>query len=162
MKFNAVISALVAISLTAAGPAFGTPADGRPFKDSDGRVIDPANYPDGGYGGQRPQRERRGDMKPFTDSDGRVIDPRNYPDGGYGRGYRGDRRDGVRGAGPDHRFYRGDRLPPEYRHRNYVIEDWRGHHLSAPPRGYQWVQSGGDYLLVAIATGVILQILLNN
>ncbi len=40
--------------------------------------------------------------------------------------------------------------------------DRRGHHLSAPPRGYHWVQSGSDYILVAIATGVILNLLLNN
>ena len=67
-----------------------------------------------------------------------------------------------RGAGPNHDFRRGDRLPVEYRHRQYVVDDWRGHNLSAPPRGYHWVQTGGDYVLVAIATGVILQFLLNN
>jgi Ni/Co efflux regulator RcnB len=71
------------------------------------------------------------------------------------------RRD-ERGAGPDHSFYRGARLPGEYRNRQYVVDDWRGHRLSAPPRGYQWVQTGGDYVLVAIATGIILQLLLNN
>jgi Ni/Co efflux regulator RcnB len=70
--------------------------------------------------------------------------------------------DAHRGAGPNHEFYRGDRLASEYRHPNYVVDDWRGHHLSAPPRGYHWVQSGGDYILVAIATGVIMQLLLNN
>jgi Ni/Co efflux regulator RcnB len=43
-----------------------------------------------------------------------------------------------------------------------VVDDWRNHHLSAPPRGYHWVQVGGDYVLVAIATGIILQLLLNN
>ena len=67
-----------------------------------------------------------------------------------------------RGAGPDHRWHRGDRLPPEYRHRNYVVDDWREHHLDAPPRGYHWVQTGGDYVLAAIATGVILKIVLGN
>lgn len=72
-----------------------------------------------------------------------------------------DRRD-ERGAGPEHRLHRGDRLPPEYRSRSYVVDDWRGHRLSAPPRGYHWVQVGGDYVLVAIATGVILQLLLGN
>ncbi|CAN5789662.1 hypothetical protein BH11PSE8_BH11PSE8_08140 [soil metagenome] len=72
------------------------------------------------------------------------------------RGYNG------RGAGPDHRFYRGGYLPPEYRGRQYVVDDWRGHRLSAPPRGYHWVQSGGDYILVAIATGIIASILLNQ
>jgi Ni/Co efflux regulator RcnB len=73
-----------------------------------------------------------------------------------------DQRWAQRGAGPNHDFRRGDRLPMEYRHRNYVVDDWRGHHLSAPPRGYHWVQSGGDYILVAIASGLILQILLNQ
>ena len=67
-----------------------------------------------------------------------------------------------RGAGPEHSFYRGGRLPTEYRGRQYVVDDWRGHHLSAPPRGYHWVQAGGDYVLAAIATGVIASILLNQ
>jgi Ni/Co efflux regulator RcnB len=69
---------------------------------------------------------------------------------------------GPRGAGPDHQFYRGGRLPAPYRSNQYVVNDWRGHNLSAPPRGYHWVQTGGDYVLVAIATGIILQLLLNN
>ncbi len=72
-----------------------------------------------------------------------------------------DRRD-ERGAGPNHAFHRGDRLPPEYRNRQYVVNNWREHRLSAPPRGYQWVQTGGDYVLVAIGTGIILQLLLGN
>jgi Ni/Co efflux regulator RcnB len=67
-----------------------------------------------------------------------------------------------RGAGPNHSFYKGERLPMQYRGNQYVVDDWRGHRLSAPPRGYHWVQSGSDYLLVAIATGIILQLLLNN
>jgi Ni/Co efflux regulator RcnB len=67
-----------------------------------------------------------------------------------------------RGAGPDRSFRQGGRLPPEYRGRQFVVDDWRGHRLSAPPRGYHWVQNGGDYLLVAITTGVILQLLLSN
>jgi Ni/Co efflux regulator RcnB len=67
-----------------------------------------------------------------------------------------------RGAGPDHNFHRGGRLPNEYRNRQYVVDDWREHHLSAPPRGYHWVQTGADYVLVAIATGVIAQLLLGQ
>jgi Ni/Co efflux regulator RcnB len=83
---------------------------------------------------------------------------RNSRNDRYGRP--DSRYQAGRGAGPGHNFYRGDRLPWEYRQRTYVVEDWRGHHLSAPPRGYHWVQAGGDYVLVAIATGVILQLLL--
>ena len=78
--------------------------------------------------------------------------------------YRGDDRrgDDRRGAGPDHNWRRGDRLPAQYRSHQYVVDDWRGHRLSAPPRGYQWVQNGGDYVLVAIATGVIASLILNH
>jgi Ni/Co efflux regulator RcnB len=68
-----------------------------------------------------------------------------------------------RGAGPDHDWYRGSYVPREYRGRNYVVDDWRAHHLYAPPAGYHWVQApGGDYVLAAIATGLIASILLNH
>lgn len=66
------------------------------------------------------------------------------------------------GAGPQHAFHRGGRLPSYYHEPQYVVDDWRGHHLSAPPRGYHWVQTGDDFVLVAIATGIILQLMLNH
>ena len=69
---------------------------------------------------------------------------------------------GRHGAGPQHNWVRGSRIPPQYRTRHYVVNDWRGHRLAPPPRGYHWVQNGGDYLLVAIATGVIAQLILSN
>ncbi len=75
---------------------------------------------------------------------------------------RGPEMHGQRGAGPNHNWYRGERVPPQYRSHHYVVNDWRGHHLSAPPRGYHWVQNGSDYLLVAIATGVIAQLILSQ
>jgi len=95
----------------------------------------------------------------------RGYDNRGYDNRGEYRnyGYReGGYRGQGRGVGPSHSWYRGDRMPYEYRTRHYVVDDWRGHHLYAPPRGYQWVQSGGDYLLVAVATGIIASILLNQ
>ena len=73
-----------------------------------------------------------------------------------------DRQDGRRGAGPDHNWVRGSRVPQQYRGYNYVVNDWRGHRLSAPPRGYHWIQNGNDYLLVAIATGVITSLVLGG
>jgi Ni/Co efflux regulator RcnB len=73
-----------------------------------------------------------------------------------------DYRAEARGERPERGWRRGDRLPQEWRHRNYVVDNWRAHHLRQPPRGYEWVQDGGDYLLVAIATGVIAEILLNG
>ncbi|MFT4193988.1 RcnB family protein [Ottowia sp.] len=68
----------------------------------------------------------------------------------------------ARGAGPDHRFHQGQRLPSEWRHQQYVVNDWRAHHLRPPPRGYQWVQVGADYVLIAVATGVIASLILSN
>jgi Ni/Co efflux regulator RcnB len=73
-----------------------------------------------------------------------------------------DYRAEARAARPDGGWRRGDRLPQEWRHRNYVVDDWRAHHLRQPPRGYEWVQDGGDYILVAVATGIIAEILLNG
>jgi len=67
-----------------------------------------------------------------------------------------------RGAGPSQQFHRGDRLSSDFRDKRYVVSDWRGHHLSAPPRGYHWVQTGNDFVLAAIATGVIAEILVNQ
>lgn len=67
-----------------------------------------------------------------------------------------------RGAGPKHNYYKGGYVSREYRQRQYVVNDWRGRHLHAPPRGYQWVQTGGDYVLISISNGLIAQIVLSN
>jgi Ni/Co efflux regulator RcnB len=55
---------------------------------------------------------------------------------------------------------RGGRLPPEYRNRNYVVNDYRAYRLQPPPRGYQWIGVGGEFALAAIATGLIAQIVI--
>jgi len=33
--------------------------------------------------------------------------------------------------------------------------DYHEHHLRAPPRGYEWREVDGNYVLAAVATGVI-------
>jgi len=70
--------------------------------------------------------------------------------------------DRGRGIGPRNDWYRGGYVPAPYRGYSYVVGDWRGHRLSAPPRGYQWIQYGGDYLLIAIGTGLIANIVING
>lgn len=84
---------------------------------------------------------------------------RGLPD----RGRHDDRHRDLadRGAGPRHDLRRGGRLPEEYRHRQYVVDDWRGHRLSPPPRGYQWVQVGGDYVLISTRNGIIANIVID-
>jgi len=49
-----------------------------------------------------------------------------------------------------------------YNNRQYVVDNWRSHRLSAPPRGHHWVQVGNDYVLAAVATGIIANIFLGN
>jgi Ni/Co efflux regulator RcnB len=103
------------------------------------------------------QRDRHGDDRWQNDRrDNRRDDRRdgNSQEGGWGRG--SDFHSGYDGWGPDHNMHRGDRLPSRYRNHQYVVDNYRAHHLSAPPRGHQWVQVGADYLLVAAATGLIV------
>jgi Ni/Co efflux regulator RcnB len=39
--------------------------------------------------------------------------------------------------------------------------DWRTRHLRTPPRGYEWREVNGQYVLAAVATGLIASIILN-
>lgn len=115
-----------------------------------------------------PRRNDGNGRPPGFDQRGPGDDHGRPGNGPRGDGPRGDFHGGPGpdranwGAGPRHDMRRGDRIPPEYRSRQYVVDDWRGHRLTRPPRGYHWVQTGGDYVLVAIASGVIAQILLDN
>jgi len=59
-------------------------------------------------------------------------------------------------------FRRGGRLPHAVRHTHYVVNDWRGHRLAPPPRGHHWVQVGPDYVLAAVATGLIVNLVLSQ
>lgn len=43
---------------------------------------------------------------------------------------------------------RGERLPSEFRSNRYVISNYRTHRLYEPPRGYNWMQVQGKYVLV--------------
>jgi len=113
----------------------------------------------------RSDRGSRGEQQDRRDNDARP--PQRGQNQGRGRNAerqdeRHDERQDERGAGPEHAFHRGGRLPNQYRQNQYVVDDWRGHHLNAPPRGYHWVQTGSDYVLVAITTGIILQLLLSH
>jgi Ni/Co efflux regulator RcnB len=55
----------------------------------------------------------------------------------------------------------GQVLPRAYRQPHFVVNDWSHRRLHTPPRGYHWVSVNGDYVLAAIATGVIMSVLFN-
>ncbi len=40
--------------------------------------------------------------------------------------------------------------------------DWHQHHLRQPPSGYEWVQSGNQFVMVAITTGIIASIIASS
>ncbi|GAB2493630.1 RcnB family protein [Pseudoxanthomonas sangjuensis] len=45
----------------------------------------------------------------------------------------------------------------------YVVNDWGYYGLRRPPHGYYWRRSdAGDFLLVALATGIIADVILNH
>lgn len=142
-KINLTSLTLVAALCLSQGAAWAQPGHGN------GNGRDRGCGPNCERGHDNDRRDHRGNKDRFENG----HDNRRQDMG---------RHDGYRGAGPSRDFYRGDRLPTYYRAPQYVVEDWRGHGLRTPPRGYHWVQTGGDYVLVAIATGIILELLLNR
>jgi len=60
-------------------------------------------------------------------------------------------------------YKKGGTVPRDYRDDRYVVSNWQAEHLREPPRGYHWVRSdNGDFLLVAISTGVITDLMLSH
>jgi Ni/Co efflux regulator RcnB len=108
----------------------------------------------------RTQYERRGDHDARTRYDRRDDRALGNRDARDHERYE-ERRDqysyGARGP----QWHRGGYIPHEYRNRQYVVHDWRSHRLHAPPRGYEWVQVGGDYVLVQMGNGLIAQLVLS-
>lgn len=137
---------VLAMSLAAA-PAM---ADDRDYHDG-GRYGHDDRHDRGGYRGDRYDHHdgyRDGGRRPV------VVERNNYyyrpappprvvyQPYGYERGYRYDR------------YYGGQ---------TYVINDYDRYHVRRPPRGYHWVRDDrGNLIMVAIATGIITDLLLNH
>ncbi len=71
-----------------------------------------------------------------------------------------------------HGYYHGHPMPPaqfsgHYWHhgdhydgsRNYV-SNYQYYGLQQPPSGYEWVQDGSQFVLVAVASGIIADVIL--
>lgn len=85
------------------------------------------------------------------------------PHGGPGGGPRWhEHRHGGDFAWRGHRFAPGRPMPPGFYGPHYRVDDWRGRGLPPPPPGNRWSYINGNYVLVAIATGVITSIILNQ
>jgi Ni/Co efflux regulator RcnB len=64
-------------------------------------------------------------------------------------------------VGPRHVWVRGEHFRPVFG-RPVVVNDWGFYRLRRPPVGYHWVRDGDRFLLVALTTGVIADIMLMN
>jgi Ni/Co efflux regulator RcnB len=51
-------------------------------------------------------------------------------------------------------WHKGARISHDDWNRGAQV-DWHAHHLQSPPRGYEWRQVDGNYVLAAAATGLI-------
>lgn len=80
-------------------------------------AVKPA-HPGGKAPGHAPNAYR-----PAPNMAGKPMHPHGMPPGQAKR----------MGAGPQYNWVKGSRVPPQYRTPHYVVNDWRGHGLKAPP-----------------------------
>jgi Ni/Co efflux regulator RcnB len=76
--------------------------------------------------------------------------------GGHGGNHGGDRGD----------FHRHDEWRKGYHmHKDDWSRgrqvDWRASHLRQPPHGYEWREVDGNYVMAAVATGIIASVIAN-
>lgn len=165
MKMNRLVvagmTALLAFSATAPAFAAGDRDDhdrGRQGWDDRGRGNGHGNGNGHGH-----DRDRRDDRREWRD------DRRNYSNG-YGQGYRDGRQNDRRYYAPPPRVvYRPYGFERGYRYNNYyggpvyVVNDYNRYHLNRPPYGHRWIRDDrGNMLMVAIATGIIADIVFNR
>ncbi|MDB5396117.1 MAG: hypothetical protein JWM91_3623 [Rhodospirillales bacterium] len=85
------------------------------------------------------------------------ADPRDDHHDNYDHG---NQRDNGDHHDQGHHWARGQRMAHEDWNRGQHI-DYREHHLRRPPRGYEWREVDGNYILAAAATGLIASIIAN-
>lgn len=185
LSLAALAAGLVFAPFTAfADPPGGWRGGDRGYEDRDHHDRDDRGYREQGRGdfrygnpwGYGPPPQAYGYPPPGYGYPPPAYDPpRNYGYQGYDRGYtQWDPRvhngyyyrDSWYWGAPPQAYYRECR--PDYRRltrgeripRGYVlvpVDDWRGYGLYAPARGQYWARDdGGDYFLLGVATGIIL------
>ncbi|CAD1790397.1 hypothetical protein CPBF426_26490 [Xanthomonas arboricola pv. juglandis] len=125
-----IIGSLMVVSLLTSGAAFAAPQQ---HDDRDRRAQ---------------HHDARGPDRGDEHRDDRHDDRRDHRPGAHNDDHRNDRR------GPPYR--RGERLAPD--HRGTRVADYRKHHLHAPQRGHEWRRVDNNYVLIAVATGLIASV----
>jgi Ni/Co efflux regulator RcnB len=104
------------------------------------------------------RRDHRGDRQEWNRGYRQPQYGYSQPHYQYRQPHYGYAQPGYRSA---HRFYRGSYLPHEYRQRGYYVSNWQAYPgLYAPAYGQQWVNVDGQFLLVALASGLVANALL--
>jgi len=63
--------------------------------------------------------------------------------------------------GAGHSFHHGDHMG--YNDWNGAQPvDYRQHHLRRPPNGYEWRQSNGQFIMAAVATGLVASVVMGR
>jgi Ni/Co efflux regulator RcnB len=93
-------------------------------------------------------------------------DDRGHGQQRYDRGDRHDRNDRFdRHDRRNHVEYRnwnrGQRFDSRYAYNYRVIQSPRAYRLHDAPRGYRWVQSGNDAVLIGITSGIVASVFAN-
>ncbi len=152
LKFASLIGAIAVAGMAFSSLSFAHNQDKR--HGSHSRPNVPQYYPQHG-------QQHAPQVLPYYGGRPIVIDNRhgNYSDH---RNLRRNKRGGYyyNARGPE--FRRGGYIPREFRNRQYVVNDYRTYQLAPPQRNQQWVQVGGDYVLIGIATGLIASVILNR
>ncbi|MDL5367627.1 RcnB family protein [Xanthomonas sp. NCPPB 2654] len=135
-----IIGSVLALSLLASGGAFAAGQDGR----------------DRDHGPPQDRNDHRDDRGP---QQARHDDDRDDHRDNRHDDRRDDRHDNGRHEGwRNHK--RGERLA--LGHRGDRVSDYRKHGLRAPPRGHEWRRVDNQYVLIAVATGIITSVIANS
>lgn len=149
-KFIIATLAVSVLATSVPAIAVADPGDGRAWYDVKERRDDR---------GRKDHRDnRREDRGYFEDArrhDNRRHDNRRYDGHRYD-----DRRTVVIRNGPQRQvthyvWRKGDRFDHRRAPRYVVINNPRHYHLHEAPRGYRWVRSGNDAVLVGITSGIV-------
>jgi Ni/Co efflux regulator RcnB len=91
--------------------------------------------------------------------------PESYKGRSEWRDFRGVRRGYWYAPGYGYRpisrfgWRRGAYVPAPYRH--YYVQDWGYYGQRPPPPGYRWIYADGNFVLMAVASGLIAQVVAN-
>ncbi|HEV8695817.1 MAG TPA: RcnB family protein [Lysobacter sp.] len=95
------------------------------------------------------------------DHDGYYYDHDDDDDDDDGRYY--DHPGKHKGWKKHREYHRGERIEVVYLEPRYYVDDYDYYRLRQPPRGHRWVRTDdGRFILVAVATGIIADILLHH